>query len=124
MFSKKYLLAILLAQTFTALAQPTEQDVRNFALTKSEQEIVTENSRMMQDGFLFYADILADKLISLNSLSANYNYRKGFVLQKLTGDFEKSLPYMQLAIKNTDSNYDAYSSKEKSAPTDAFFHLG
>jgi tetratricopeptide (TPR) repeat protein len=123
MLSKKYLLAILLAQSFTALAQPTEQDVRNFALTKSEQEIVTENSRMMQDGFLYFAEILADKLVSLNTNSSNYNYRKGFVHQKLTGDFEKSLPYMKIAVKNTDPNYDAYSSKEKSAPTDAYFHL-
>lgn len=123
MLSKKYLLAILLAQSFTALAQPTEQDVRNFALTKSEQEIVTENSRMMQDGFLYFAEILADKLVSLNANSSNYNYRKGFVHQKLTGDFEKSLPYMKIAVKNTDPNYDAYSAKEKSAPTDAYFHL-
>jgi len=121
---KKILLLPLFAViSDLALAQPTENEVREFARTKSEADIVQENSRMMQDGFIFYADILADRLLEFDPQSSNYHYRKGFITLKLYTDYEKAMPYLMMATKDTDPNYDAYSHKEKSAPTDAFYHL-
>jgi hypothetical protein len=78
---------------------------------------------MMQDGFIYFADILADRLLEINSQSSNYNYRKGFVTLKLHVNYEKAMPYLIIATNDLDPNYDAYSHKEKSAPTDALYHL-
>lgn len=116
------LLLSLLISSIT-FSQMTESEVREYARTKSEPEVVQLNSTMMQDGFLYYADILADRLLTFNGENANYNYRKGFVNLKLTSDFISSIPYLEKACKDVDPNYDAYSHKEKSAPTDALYHL-
>ncbi|TNF48219.1 MAG: hypothetical protein EP305_06010, partial [Bacteroidetes bacterium] len=118
----KILLLMMVATTFS-FAQPTESEIREFARTKSEQEIVTEASRMTQDGFIFYADILTDRLLQMNPSSANYNYRKGFMILSLTGNYVKAIPYFIVATTDIDPNYDMYSAKEKSAPTDAYYHL-
>jgi tetratricopeptide (TPR) repeat protein len=118
----KILLLMMVASTFS-FAQPTESEIREFARTKSEQEIVTEASRMTQDGFIFSADILTDRLLEMNPLSANYNYRKGFMILNLTGNYVKAIPHFVLATTDIDPNYDMYSSKEKSSPTDAYYHL-
>ncbi len=106
------------------MAQPSEADVKEFARTKSEPEIVQEASRMTQDGFLYFADILVDKLLTFNSTSPNYNYRKGFLLLNLDGDYATAIPHFQIAVSDIDPNYDMYSHREKSAPTDAYYHLG
>ena len=116
------LLLSLLISSIT-FSQMTESEVREYARTKSEPEVVQLNSTMMQDGFLYYADILADRLLTFNGENANYNYRKGFVNLKLTSDFISSIPYLEKACEDVDPNYDAYSHKEKSAPTDALYHL-
>jgi len=122
--SRKIILASIFATLYSfVIAQPTESEIREFARTKSEAEIVHENSVMMQDGFIFYADILADRLLEFDSQSPNYHYRKGFSTLKLLNDYEKAIPHFLVAIKDTDPNYDAFSHNEKSAPTDAFYHL-
>ena len=51
-------LLLFIFSCLNAQAQMTESEVREFARTKSEAEIVQLNSTMMQDGFIFYADIL------------------------------------------------------------------
>ena len=105
-------------------AQMTDSEVMNLIQNESEQIIVAENSRMMQEGFMFHAEMLADKLLTFNSESSNYNYRKGYVTLILRNDHLEATPYLEKAILDTDPNFDAYSSKEKSAPIDAYFHLG
>jgi tetratricopeptide (TPR) repeat protein len=104
-------------------AQVTDAEVLNIIQNESEQMIVSENSRLMQDDFLYHAEMLADKLLTLNPESSNYNYRKGYVLLNLKKDYEAAIPFFEKAILSTDQNFDAYSAKEKSAPIDAFFHL-
>lgn len=123
MIGKKFLFLLFTIPYSFGYAQPTESEVREFARTKSEPEIVQENSRMMQDGFIYFADILADRLLQFNNQSSNYNYRKGFITLKLHTDYEKAMPYLIVASMDVDPNYDAYSHKEKSAPTDALYHL-
>ncbi len=105
-------------------AQMTDTEVMTLIQTESEQTIVAENSRMMQEGFYYHAEILADQLLTYNSESSNYNYRKGYIILKLRDDFQNAIPYLEKAITNTDLNFDAFSAKEKSAPLDAYFYLG
>ncbi len=118
---KSLLLAILLP--FLGFSQNTEVEVREMTQTASEQELVVESSRMMQERFNFLAEIVVDKLITINPLSPNYSYRKGYLLLDSRQDYEQATPYFETAITNMDKNYDMYSAKEKSAPFDALYYL-
>lgn len=121
----KSILALLLTfSSYFVFAQPSEEEVKEFAEKKSEAEIVQEASRMTQDHFLYFANILVDKLLSYNSTSSNYHYRKGFLELELNGDYEAAITHLKIAINDVDPNYDMYSHREKSAPTDAYYHLG
>jgi hypothetical protein len=59
-----------------AKAQLTEDEVRDIAATANEPELVMQSSTLTQEGYLYYASILVDKLIELKPQSSNYNYRK------------------------------------------------
>jgi hypothetical protein len=123
--NKKGIFSFLFILTFPLFltAQITDAEVLNIIQNESEQIIVSENSRLMQEDFLYHAEMLADKLLTFNSESSNYNYRKGYVILNLKKDHAAAIPFFEKAILSTDQNFDAYSSKEKSAPTDAFFYL-
>ena len=104
-------------------AQLTEENIREIALNGTEQQIVTECSSLTQQGFLYLASILADKLITFDPQSSNYAYRKGFLELEVNMNYEDAMRYFEIAILDIDPNYDMYSIKEKSAPPDALFHL-
>ena len=105
------------------LAQKDDDQLKDLLNNGSEQLLVSENSRMMQEELFYSAEKIADKLLSLKPESANYNYRKGFVRIKIDNDASGAIPYLEKAILNTDINYDAYGVSEKSAPIDAYYHL-
>ena len=119
---KNTITAVLLFASTFAYSQ-TELEVREIANSGSEAQIVMQNSTLMQDGMLYYAEILADKLLTLNPQSSNYHYRKGFLALEIRKDYEAAIPHFVMATKDIDANFDMYSAKETSAPTDAFFHL-
>lgn len=110
-------------QLSNSMAQLTEYEVRQIAAGGNEAEIVMQTSTLTQEGFLYYALILAEKLVEINPQSANYNYRKGFLLLEVHKNYEDAIPHFEKAILDIDNNYDMYSHKETSAPPDAFFHL-
>lgn len=116
-------LILLLLFPIISFSQLTDEQVFKLLNEGSEQELVSENSRMMQEGMLYHAEMLADKLLTFKPESANYNYRKGFLTLEIRTDYMAAIPYFEKAILNTDPNYDSYGVSEKSAPTDAFFHL-
>lgn len=120
---KNTLVLILFFNTTNLFSQRTEIEIRRLARTGSEQEILVGSSELLQENYFFLAEILIDKLLVKNPTSSNYNYRKGFVLLALNENFEKAIAYLEKAAENTDKNYDMYSSSEKSASTDAFYHL-
>lgn len=122
--SQFFILLLLSIFPFAANSQMTDEQVFQLMQNGSEQMLVSENSRMMQEGFLYHAEMLADKLLTMKSQSSNYNYRKGYLMLEIRKDYEGAIPYFEKAILNTDPNFDAYGVGEKSAPTDAFFHLG
>lgn len=126
-FTKKsysILLLICLFFSYEANSQMTDEQVFQLIKNGSESQLVSENSRMMQEGFLYHAEMLADKLLTMKNQSSNYNYRKGYLMLEIRKDYEGAIPYFEKAILDTDPNFDAYGVGEKSAPVDAFFHLG
>ena len=112
----------LFVANFT-FSQRTEIEIRRLARTGSEQEILVGSSELLQENYFYLSEILIDKLLQKNPISCNYNYRKGYVLLALNENFEKAIAYLEKAVENTDKNYDMYSSSEKSASTDAIYHL-
>lgn len=113
----------LIFSSFSFGQMITESEVREIAANGSEQEIVMQNSTLMQEGYLYFAEILADRLLELNPQSSNYNYRKGFLMLTIRKDYVGAIPHFELATLDTDKNADMFSTKDNSAPTDAFFHL-
>ena len=89
----------------------------------TEDQLIIESSRMLQEGYFYFSEIVVDRLLQLNSTSPNYNYRKGYIILDSRQDWIAAIPYFLIAITDIDKNYDMYSSKEKSAPTDAYYHL-
>lgn len=118
-----FLITLQLLSPILFFAQMTDDEVFIMIESASETKLVTENSRMMQEDLLYHAEMVADKLLTFNPESSNYNYRKGFLVLQIRTEYEKAMPYLLKAIMKTDPNYDSYSIAEKSAPIDAYFHL-
>lgn len=108
---------------FWSMSQLTEYEVRQMTQDAPEEQLVVENSRMLQENYFYFAEITVDRLLQINPTSANYNYRKGFIILDSRMDWQMAMPYLLEAVKNVDKNYDMYSSKELSAPQDAYYHL-
>jgi tetratricopeptide (TPR) repeat protein len=121
--SQVFGLILMAFTTFSIQAQKTDDPLKDLLENGSEQLLVSENSRMMQEELFYSAEQIADKLLSLKPESANYNYRKGFVRIKIENDAKGAIPYLEKAVLNTDQNFDAYGVSEKSAPIDAYYHL-
>ncbi|MDX2361455.1 MAG: OmpA family protein [Crocinitomicaceae bacterium] len=117
-------LLLLLIFPMVSIAQLTEAEVRDMVNNASEQELVIQSSTMMQQNYYFLAEIIVDKLLTIKPESANYNYRKGFLIMGSRSDYIAAKPYLLKATENTDKNFDAFSVREESAPLDVYYHLG
>ena len=109
---------------FISFSQETELEVRKMIRTASEQELVIENSRYIQEGYLYFADLISNRLIEINPESSNYNYRKGYIVLNLKKNGIDAIPFLEKAVQHTDKNYDMVSIDEKDASIDAFYYLG
>lgn len=109
---------------FFGITQYTEQEVRTIVEKASEQQLVVEASRYLQEDYYYFAEIVVDKLLTLKPESSNYNYRKGFIILNSRQDFVNAMSYLEKGAKSVKNNYDMYSSKETSAPSDVYYHLG
>jgi len=118
-----FLTLLIIVTTSIAQAQVTEEMVRKIAMTADEPELVMQNSTLTQEGYLYYAEILADKLLEINPQNPNYHYRKGFLMLEIRKDYEGAIPHFAMATKDINVNFDMYSHKETSSPPDAFYHL-
>ncbi|MFN5844626.1 MAG: hypothetical protein ACK46O_02835 [Flavobacteriia bacterium] len=105
-------------------SQLTEFDVRKMVQSAPEEQLVVESSRMLQENYFYFSEIVVDRLLEINPKSPNYNYRKGYIILDSRHDWMAALPYLMIAATDVDRNYDMYSSKETSSPTDVFYHLG
>lgn len=109
---------------FLGSAQLTEYEVRQMTQTAPEEQLVVESSRMLQENYFFFSEIVVDRLLQINPKSPNYNYRKGYIILDSRQDWVAAMPYLLIAATDVDRNYDMYSAKETSAPTDVYYHLG
>lgn len=117
------LLVITLLFASASVAQMTPDELRTFVNTASEQELLIESSSMTQEYYYYNAEIVMDKLLTFQPESANYNYRKGYLILNSRLDYTAAIPYLEKAIKNINKNFDAFSTRETSAPPDAIYHL-
>ena len=105
-------------------AQYTETEVKNIIAQSSEQELVVECSRLLQENFFHFADLITNKLLEINPESPNYKYRKGFIELEMRRNHLKAIELFSSSTGTIDRNYDMYSIKEGSVPADIFYHLG
>ena len=64
MKSKFLLIFSALFISLTLTAQKTDDEVLMFINTSSEDELVRENSAMVQENYMYQAEMIANKLIS------------------------------------------------------------
>jgi tetratricopeptide (TPR) repeat protein len=121
-----FVLAVLaiIVIPFRSISQYTEIEVKNIISQASEKELVVECSRMLQENFFHYADLITDKLLKINPKSSNYKYRKGFIELTMRQDYIKAIELFSAASGSIDKNYDMYSVKEGAVPADIYYHLG
>ncbi|MES2799444.1 MAG: hypothetical protein V4638_05475 [Bacteroidota bacterium] len=123
MISKLFLLLFASLIIFqVGYSQVDEASIDELIKNGSEQKLVSENSRYMQEDYFYFANKIAVKLIEINATSCNYNYRKGYGALYSEENPVKAKANFEIAIQNTSASYDAYSKKEKTAPYDAFYH--
>ncbi len=119
----KLVLVTLLFIPFAGKSQYTEIEVKNIISQASEQDLVIECSRLLQENFFHFADLITDKLLEMNPESANYKYRKGFIELEMRHNYEGAIELFSTSTGNIDKNYDMYSVKEGAVPADIFYHL-
>lgn len=122
----KFITLLLVSVFFTTTIfsqKKQDRDIHQFVNQASEAELVGKSTSLLSDGYYQDAEIVIDKLISLQPESANYNYRKGFVIIVLRQDYEDAIPYLTKASKKVHKNYDLFSAKETNASIDALYYL-
>lgn len=113
----------LLVFPLLAFSQFSQAEIELKIETFSEQELVTECSIMLTDGYFYQAGLITDKLLEINPASSNYNYRRGYIHLSLNQNYNAAIPHLEKAILNTDKLYDMQSARELSAPLDAYYYL-
>ncbi len=122
-FKVLILITCIFSISKSAVSQIEQAEIDNIIQRGDEQEILMTNTEMMADGHYYFAQLLAEKLMLYKPESPNYNYRIGFIIMQLNGDYRKAIPYLEKAVSDTDKNWDAISIKEKSAPNDSYYYL-
>lgn len=104
-------------------AQKTTEQVQQIAETGSEEELLFLSSEMIQQNFLYHAEILVDALLKKQPQNANYNYRKGYLEFVSRTDYKNGIIHLKKAVVGVTKNYDPYSKRETGAPYDAYYYL-
>ncbi|MFA7272313.1 MAG: hypothetical protein WC044_00505 [Crocinitomicaceae bacterium] len=121
---RSFLAFSILLLNSAVFAQLSEDEVRELIKTASEKDLVAMNSNFLMDGYFYRADLVADKLLELNSESSNYNYRKGYSTILLSEDFAEALPHLEKAVKHVHKKFDMFSTNDNGCPYDAYFYMG
>lgn len=120
----KFVLILTILIPLHTFSQYDNKRVMELISRGSEQELGMESAIMIQEGYLYQAGLMVDRLLELNPASSDYNYRRGFIYLDMSTDFQKALPHLEKAITNTSKKYDPFSPNQTSAPIDAFFIIG
>jgi len=117
------LLFLLLVPLFS-FSQYTEEETRKLVDLATEPELIIESSSMIIENRLINAEIIVDKLLEIQPNSANYNYRKGFILLKKDRKYSEAINYFNKALPQADIDYDFFSITDTTAPIYTNFYLG
>lgn len=120
--------SLMVAFMATACLSVTAQSLDEVGIRKmvneaSEAQLVVEASRMLQEDYYYFSEIVVDKLLTYQPNSSNYHYRKGFIQLYSASNFEEAKKHLEIAVQKINNNYDMYSHKETAAPADAYYHL-
>lgn len=115
--------AILFVTSNQIVAQYTEPEVRALIADADEQQLVVESSRMLQENYYYFSELIVDKLLEMKPNSPNYHYRKGFIMLDSRWEFAEALKHFEIAATDIDKNFDMYSAKETSCPQDVYYHM-
>ncbi len=102
----------------------TENGVKAIISKSTEAQLVNNASMYTQEGYLYFAEMIVDRLLEINPDNANYNYRKGFLLLETHRKYNEAIPFFIKATKDTHRDVDMFSTRDKRAPADVFYHLG
>ncbi len=114
---------LLFLLPFVGFGQLTKEKLDEVLNNSSESEQVATCTELLTVGAYYQALQISDKLLAKQPTSANYNYRKGFILMEMSTDFQQAIPYLEKAVTNLDKNWDAFSTNEQSAPIDALYFM-
>jgi tetratricopeptide (TPR) repeat protein len=106
------------------VAQYSDKQIKDLISKGNEQDLCTESSVMLQEGYYYQAGQIIDALLEKKPESSNYNYRKGFVFLEMSKNYLSALPHLEKAVLDVDKVYDAFSANETSSPVDAYYYLG
>ena len=104
-------------------SQFSDDEIRTKISNSDQNTLLKDNSHLIQEGFLYQAEWVVDKLLTFQPESPNYNYRKGFLVLEIRKDHKAAIPFLQKAITDTKPHFDAFNTHENSAPADAYFYL-
>ncbi len=95
----------------------------------SQEYYELEEMFLDADSWFFYEDYqealpLFLRVLETDSLNYNVMYKIGFCYLHTPGQKDKSIPYLENAIKKTTFNYRNNTYSEREAPVDALFYLG
>lgn len=120
---KLILFFLIISFSFFNFSQTLDETINKLITSGNESQLLKESTRLIQNEFYYHANKIVDKLLEKNNESYNYNYRKGFLLTKLNNQFKIAIPYFEKSKEHISANFDMYSTNEKNAPTDLFYHL-
>jgi outer membrane protein OmpA-like peptidoglycan-associated protein/tetratricopeptide (TPR) repeat protein len=123
----KNLLLLMLSGILSAIGYgqyDSPETLDKVIATFSDEDLLIESSRLLEEGYYTSAEKMVDKLLKNNPDNANYNYRKGFLLSEGKNDFAGAVPHLEKAVKTISKNYDMYARNETGSAVDALFRLG
>jgi len=120
---KIYTSLLLMPLCSFVFSQKQGAELTEFIAGAKEKALVKENTDQIMEGYFNNADLVANKLLEINSASYNYNYRKGYIYFMLNRNPKSVISYLSKGTGKTTKNYDVYSKKNK-ASVDVFYYLG
>ena len=102
------------------LSQDVVEEIKE---SKNVSKLLKQSSTLTKDEYLYYAKILADRMLELEPENTNFHFRKGFLMLEMRKDYIGAIPHLEKAVTNVSRKCDMYSHKETKSPTEAYFQL-
>lgn len=121
---KKLSFLLITLLPLLSFAQLTDSQLKEMINTATEPELIIEASSLVVEKRLYQAEMVVDKLLAQKPESANFNYRKGYILLKSKHRFKEAIPHFIKALPLVDIDFDFFSITDTTAPFATNFYLG